>query len=277
MKEENLTRLLRDESPGEARAGWCCPDEMALAAYVERSLSAKERSRVELHLADCGACLEQVAFLASEPSAAAQVPASAVARARDLARASGRARWHPLVWRWGAAAASLASILVVVVLQFRQPVAPPAPTAPRIPPAASNAVAAGTTTDARVQTPAGGASAPAAAATPALPVAPPPDKVRKSAAVPLATAMTSPVEDSTQSPHDLEFRWRGVPGALYYEIRLVTDDGTVVWQERANGTAARLPSDHPLEPGTKYFVWVLAHLSGGGTVRSAAVPFFSSR
>jgi hypothetical protein len=70
-----------------------------------------------------------------------------------------------------------------------------------------------------------------------------------------------------------EFRWKAVAGSLFYEIHVVTEDGSVVWQANVDETSTRLPAGHALRAGEKYFVWVRAHLSGGGTVRSAAISF----
>ena len=75
------------------------------------------------------------------------------------------------------------------------------------------------------------------------------------------------------TPEQLDIRWRRVPSATYYEIHIVTEDGTVVWIGKMEGTRARPPDLAGLEAGKKYFVWVRAHLSGGGTVKSPAVSF----
>jgi hypothetical protein len=85
--------------------------------------------------------------------------------------------------------------------------------------------------------------------------------------------MTSPAENQVLSPRGPEFRWQAVPGSIYYELSLVTENGDVVWQGRVEGTRAPLPSSVTLQPGAGYFVWVRAYLAGGVTLKSAAVPF----
>jgi hypothetical protein len=87
----------------------------------------------------------------------------------------------------------------------------------------------------------------------------------------------SPVEAARLARKDLEFRWHAVPGSLYYEIDLVTEDGTSVWRSRVEGTSARPPDGAKLDAGAKYFVWVKAFLSGGETVKSAAVSFYVAK
>ena len=85
--------------------------------------------------------------------------------------------------------------------------------------------------------------------------------------------LLSPSENDTHPLDALDFVWRRVPGAVYYDIHIVTEEGNVVWSGKAEGTSTRLPAGHGLQTGQKYFVWVRAHLSGGGTVKSPAVPF----
>jgi hypothetical protein len=88
-----------------------------------------------------------------------------------------------------------------------------------------------------------------------------------------APSVVAPAENATVARQDLEFRWQPVAGSVYYEINVVTEDGTVVWQARLEGTKTRLPDAPRLEARTKYFVWVRAHLVGGETVKSPAVSF----
>ena len=71
----------------------------------------------------------------------------------------------------------------------------------------------------------------------------------------------------------LEVRWRGVPGSLFYEVHLVTADGSVVWEGRTEATEATLPAGVHLVPGQKYYVWVRAYLSEGKTLKSPAAGF----
>jgi len=97
--------------------------------------------------------------------------------------------------------------------------------------------------------------------------------VRNSASAVRTLSVVSPTESATPARKDLEFRWHAVAGSLYYEIDLVTEDGTSVWHSRVEGTSARPPDGAKLDAGAKYFVWVKAFLSGGETVKSAAVSF----
>ena len=82
------------------------PDANLLAAFVEQTLSERERTRVLHHLAQCAECRQVAAFALRAEDAAA-----------EPARMSAGWRWSPwLVLRWGALAAVLGALTIVVVL-----------------------------------------------------------------------------------------------------------------------------------------------------------------
>ncbi len=81
-----------------------------------------------------------------------------------------------------------------------------------------------------------------------------------------------PREDSKAAP-DLELRWTAVDRALFYELKLVTAEGDVVWEDRLETTHARLPSGLALATGARHFFWVRAYLPEGVTLKSRAVGF----
>ena len=116
MDEKTLTRLLRAEGAEAERPGRGCSDEAQLSAYVEHGIPEEQRAKVEAHLADCEACLGQIAFLARQPAELAEpatsVPPGAVARARDLV-ALPPSPWRPFVLRWGTALAGVACVVLV--------------------------------------------------------------------------------------------------------------------------------------------------------------------
>jgi hypothetical protein len=260
MDDRQLRCLFHSELAADKPGRWC-PDEMRLAAYFEHRLSLEEEARIETHLADCGACLAQLEFLVRHPCAAGKpVAAQVLSRARDLVadRAKG---WRAPVLRWGAVAAAAACFMLVVSYELREPGVMPGPQAPK--PAATS--------------PASSRSAPPAPAIIApvemVPEPPPRSAVRNSVNKPLQLDILFPAENATLPPQQLEFRWNGTPAAAYYEISLVTEDGSVVWQGKVAGRQARCPDSVSLEAGKKYFVWVRAHLSTGGTVKSTAVSF----
>jgi len=82
------------------------PDANLLAAYVEKSLTEKERAQVLSHLSQCANCREVAALTLPPQDAPAESATVAPAR-----------HWYPwLVLRWGAMAAVLGAAALVVVL-----------------------------------------------------------------------------------------------------------------------------------------------------------------
>jgi hypothetical protein len=262
MDEKELTRMLRAREPARDRAGWRCPDEARLAAYVEHRLPAPDQARIEAHMADCAACLGQVAFLVRQPAGAVSAVAPQVlSRARDLVPPM-RSFWAVPLIRWGTVTAAAACVVLAVGLfRLQAPQAPPVETrAPAVPAAVVPAPSL------PLEVP-----APAAARQPAPR---PATAVRNSAGTALAFHQLFPAENATLSPLDLKLQWNAVPGAAYYEAQVMTDEGNVAWSARTGTTSVRLPGDGAsLQAGKKYFVWIRAYLAGGGTVRSTAVSF----
>ena len=277
MDEKTLKRLLRAEGAEAEPPGRNCPDEALLSAYVEHRIQDDGRAKVEVHLADCEACLGQVAFLARQPEEmpepATSVPPGAVARARDLVAAPAPSFWRPFVLRWGTALAGMACVVLVVVAVLRQGFLVQAPATMPVSDAAAPA-ASPSAPDQPAASPLGvDRGDPERAPRPRSGRVEGPRTVRRSTSAPLTLAVVSPAEAATLARKELEFRWHVVPGSLYYEIDLVTEDGTSVWHSRVEGTSARPPDGTKLDTGAKYFVWVKAFLSGGETVKSAAVSF----
>jgi hypothetical protein len=115
------------------------PDEL-LAEYVDGSLEADDRARVEAHLASCSVCSEEVAVageVRTALTALPEVPVPFGTTQRVLGQVERRPRWSsPLAWR-AAGLAAAAVVGVVVYLgnrsaeeEARFPVAPERAAAP---------------------------------------------------------------------------------------------------------------------------------------------------
>lgn len=136
-----------------SQPGGAHPDANLLAAFVEKALPERERSQVLTHLAQCADCRELVALT---------LPAEVkVAEPAHLPARRGWFAWPAL--RWGALAAALGAVAMVVVLhpsltrrqraiskvmrptlQAARQAAPPPPTAsPSVQPGAEAALAKG--------------------------------------------------------------------------------------------------------------------------------------
>lgn len=88
-----------------------------------------------------------------------------------------------------------------------------------------------------------------------------------------ALRLLYPGADVTVDVRQLDFRWTEVPGSPYYDVRIVTDSGDLVIQERVEGTQWRPQGQLALRPGAGYFVRIDAYPSGDKALSSDHVPF----
>lgn len=83
----------------------------------------------------------------------------------------------------------------------------------------------------------------------------------------------SPAAGAAVDVRRLSFHWTAVEGTPFYDVRVVTDAGDVVIQQRVTGTTWRPPESLHLQSGAEYFVHVDAYPSGDKAVSSDHVPF----
>jgi hypothetical protein len=242
MSDQELRRMFEARSQkGRVRA---CSDEEVLASFVDGTLSGRARDQLQRHLADCPACLEQVSVLTK---LAEEAPAEVAPTL--LAQASRLAPQHRPVqgftrWRWAMAAAAMLVVAVSIAPLMRrsqlietQP--PPVAPAPNPNPAQRS--------------------------------------VRRLPGDSLRPDLLFPTEGAAVVPSDLEFRWTPVGTALYYEVRILSAEGEVVWETRSEGTDARPPGTLHLVPGMRYYVSVSAWLSQGKAAKSPVTGFTVSQ
>lgn len=82
-----------------------------------------------------------------------------------------------------------------------------------------------------------------------------------------------PSAGMTLESRRLVFRWTEIPGSHYYDVRIVSESGDVVSEQRVTGTEWRPTEQLALRPGAEYFVHVDAYPSKAKTVSSDHVPF----
>jgi hypothetical protein len=241
--ERRLAQFFRHRSKAGGRQHWGCPGEAEIAAYADHATTGREREKIEAHLADCEFCLSQVAILAriEETELAGSVPASLLSRARDLVDSRHSVSLIPA---WSRVAVAAACVAVAVTLSVRYAHF-------RNPPASL------------VGTPSG--------AQPSL-QNPSAGEVRGGAEN-ARLSVLFPAPQSTVARKDLQFRWKPVDGALYYEVRMLTAEGDVVWDQKTEGNSIRLPGDVGVETGHRYYLLIRADLPEGRTVESKAVGF----
>jgi len=85
--------------------------------------------------------------------------------------------------------------------------------------------------------------------------------------------LLAPVAGVALDPHALSFRWTPVDGSPYYDVRIVSDAGDLILQQRVTGTEWQPPAPLNLVPGAEYFVHVDAYPSGDKAMGSEHVPF----
>jgi Putative zinc-finger len=119
MRDEDLTSLLSRAPTSLRRRTESCPDENQIAAYVDGTLEPADAERLELHLADCDACIALVGLLGRAPDTSASEPVAdlALERARRLAP-TARTRWMQTAPRW--AAAAMVVVTVSALIHFSQ-------------------------------------------------------------------------------------------------------------------------------------------------------------
>lgn len=199
-----------------------CLSPEQLAAYQDGILRPQTRAGVEAHLAGCDRCLGQLA-------AACRAAAGPAAEASETASLIARAK---------------------ALLD------PPAPAAtpPRwrwvVPVAAAATVLLALSVT--LNPPSGRHGESGSTTAPQTRFADP---------GPLQPALLTPAENSVVRPLNQVFQWTEVPGALYYEVHLVSLDGDLLVRDRVDGTRWLVPAGLPLQPGEEYFVRVDAWLS----------------
>lgn len=269
--EEEIKKLLQSQRDPDEHRGWSCPDEIRLAAYVDQNLSGSERNSVEAHIADCNFCLDQVAFLTKSSAwqDAEEIPAGLLSKARNLVRGKrGKAvNWG---WRWAVASAAFTGLVLlvgVVALQRR---------GRELLPTDQTLVAKNSPTPAE----------PVPIVEPStLRPKPTPDKqipkaksqqpseVRSDPSAALLPKLLSPRDGAAVKREDLEFRWAPITEAIFYDLRITTAEGDVVFEEQTEDTVLKPGSVASLIPGTKYFATIRAHLPSGKTVNSGVMSF----
>ena len=72
---------------------------------------------------------------------------------------------------------------------------------------------------------------------------------------------------------DLEVAWTDVPDRLFYELRIVADDGDLIWTQRLTESKWHAPAELELSGGARYFVRVDAYLPDGKPLKSRHASF----
>lgn len=232
----------------DLRRGWNCPDEQALASFLDHACEREVRARLEDHLASCSYCRALVAesVKTRRVETLRPVPGALLTRVRPLGTGVPvRVRWSwlPLT----VAPVGCAAVLLFVWLRAPQTLDLPRWAAP---------------------------SAPAVfkSPTPLPEIVRPSDVVRASNnGLPLPTVIF-PAGSSVIEPDRINFRWRSVPHASFYQVRVLTAEGALLWQHDSAENHLHPDGGLTLSAG-RYFVLVSAIMENGRSQQSNPVEF----
>lgn len=241
MEHEKLSELLRILLTNAAVRTPDCPDNHELAASVDGQLSDEILNQLALHLADCDFCTAQLGLLKRlhESDPECQVTEFVLARAGRM----GAKHTRPIIHyapRW----ASAAVIVLAVLLVFRW-------NSPNLEDSEATDSASPDITSQVFE----------------------PRQSRNLNPDILKPWVLAPATGSTIDPGSLVFQWTGIPGSLYYDVRVVTDEGDLIWQARVEDTEIGLPEHLQLKPDTDYFFRVDAYLASAKSISSHHVLF----
>jgi len=239
MNYEQIAERIRNLRVQEAGPVPACPDDHQIAAAVDGKLSWADRDAFDRHVSDCDFCTARIGTLNGLCSVDVleAVPDITLAGARRIVKRARIIRHAP---RWAAAA------VVVLALSFTF----------------------------NQYSPDNGD--PGTSVSSLLPVATPQADFRQSRNInqnSLRPKILTPDEGALIDVGNTLFNWTEIPGSLYYDIRIVTWEGEMVWQERVNGTEWGLPDKFELESGVEYYVRVDAYLAEAKSISSPHVLF----
>jgi hypothetical protein len=232
----------------QPKRGWNCPSASAVAAYVDCALGDTDRTRLQRHLAGCGYCRTLVVDIIKLQGAAdlPEAPTALIERVRALGPSASERR----SWNWVAVttAGTLAcAAIAMMILEKPQTLSIPGWPAPAVPVISKSEPAA---------SPGPSRSGP----------------VRNLKSLESVPTITFPPADKVIARKRLEFRWKEVPDSLYYEVRVLTSEGDLIWEGDSSKTDVKLPTDLPLAAG-KCFVLVSAVMKNGHLRESNPVAF----
>jgi hypothetical protein len=227
-----------------------CPGEQQLAEYADQQLVGDERHAIERHMVACNECLRQVGFLVRSSALPAEAPSEMLVKtARTFASPTKNSS---IDWQWRPALGTAVAVGVFALVTWKLVERPSSvPTVHTQPPAVEQARSTSG-------------------------VSPADDAVSSEVRGNHETAAETfvlPKANSTVSPKDLEFRWRPIAAAEYYEIEVVTAKGDLVWTKRLQNTSIKLPAAVRLMPGESYYVWLRVHSRLSGVLQTQAVRF----
>ena len=235
MNHEQITERIRNLRTQAATPGPTCPDDHQIAAAIDGELNWTDRDTFDRHVADCDFCIGKIGTLNGLRAVEVvdAIPDITLARARRLAKRTGINRHAP---RWAAAAVVILAITFTFD-RYSNDNTGPESSSSSLPPVATVRQSRNIDPDA------------------------------------LKPRILTPHEGAVIDASKTLFRWAEIPGSLYYDIRIVTGEGDMVWQDRVDDTEWVLPGHFELEPGAQYYVRVDAYLAEAKSISSRHLLF----
>jgi hypothetical protein len=211
-----------------------CPKEGEIAEYFDGVLSKSEQVRLERHLVDCHYCLAHLGMLGRLDVLAPdrRIPGDVLATAKAMVhRQPGRLQ--RLAPAWAVAALLVLAVGVLPQLHYTGQIGPESVNSPILPEHTGNL-----------------------------------RETRSALSPKTELSFLSPARGMAIIPENYLFRWTPVPNSRFYQVRIVSDDGDLLWQERITGTEWKLPALTHLTPSAEYFIRVEAFLADTRSVKS---------
>jgi len=237
MKNEGIKSLLGQiHSSLEPHSD--CPDADLFASYADGGLSEQEHQEMSSHIADCDYCMVRLGALSRAHEADAEVAVPDWVRGRARRLVPGGPTQPPArrrTSRWATAAALFLAFGLVFTAGGLRWVT-------------------------------GVGQEPATLASGER-------QTRTIAPLSSGPSLLWPREGIILDPVGHEFSWTAIPDCLFYDLRIVSDEGDLIWQERVTQTHWSFPTALPLQEGSEYFVRVDAWLNDSKSLNSNYVLF----
>ena len=235
MDQQKLTALLR-QNPELPERTTFCPENRLIAQYSDATLSVHEHKRVQKHVSECVYCQSQLGAIARafQEDSCVLVDEDLLASDKQLAH-KNPARWQKMAPRWAAAAVLVMALLMTVDKNQRL-------------------------VEPWVQAPTASLSD---------------DNSRQLRGVQRNATnleVLNPTQGADIKPGSL-LQWADIPGALHYDIFVLSNTGDVLWTQRLVGNDWVLDGTLQLTSGNQYFFRVEALLPDGRSVSSRHVVF----
>jgi len=237
MDQQDIKALLQQAPELPERTPFCLNDRL-IAQYFNATLGDEDHRRVQRHIANCDYCQARLGILARlhEENPRYLPGDDLLVAAKQLADGSTtRKLRHTPVW---AAAAMVVLALSVATLRS-------------------------TGLDQDRATPSHAAEA----------IEGEMRQTRSIEQVLIKPQLLSPLDGALVDPGELVIRWVDIPGSLFYDLYIMTDNGDLLVNQRVNGIRWAVEQPGLFEAGAEYFVRLEAHMSDARTLSSGHVIF----